>query len=166
MPEKTKQFGDILRQYRNQTRDPENGRSLTQQRFTDLLYEKTGIQYSHGAMSEWERNKSSINKDDRATLVALARILFEYGGIRDRADGDYLLETGNYRALSVEECQQISPEWALQLQEEPPEPEYDNSLQIIVSVLAAYFMQPKQMIRALASPNNDGLPPDLIADVL
>ncbi len=139
MSEETKQFGRILRQYRNQARDPESGKALTQQRFIDLLYEKTGIQYTHGAISEWERNKSSIGKDDRNTLVGLVWVLFDCGGIQERIEGDYLLEVGNYRALSVEECEKISPQWAIKLKEDPPQPDENSSPQIILRILFTYI---------------------------
>ncbi len=98
-------FGKALRYYRNQSTDPERGGKLTQERLAELL-EKKGLFYTGAAISDWERGKTRISIDDRLVLLALIQVFNTCGGIRPDEAND-LLETGNYRALSISERDQI-----------------------------------------------------------
>lgn len=73
-------FGSLLRYYRRKSRDTVNGGPLSQERLADLLSLTSGIIYSRGAISDWERGKGHIHKDARHLLVSLLRVLVEAGG--------------------------------------------------------------------------------------
>lgn len=79
-----KQFGDWLRFYRQQCVDPARaGRPLTQERLGELIgvdLEDAG--YTGAAVSEWERGKSQIHKDQRAVLTALIKVLTTCDGLK------------------------------------------------------------------------------------
>jgi hypothetical protein len=106
-------FGMILRIIRKRCIDPDvPGRSLTQERFGELLGRELGIQgsFSGAAVSDWERGKSRIRADDRLVLISLLAVLQRQGGIRDISEANELLETGNYRALNPAEIEKVFPE--------------------------------------------------------
>lgn len=100
-------FGARLRYFRRRARDPERGGPVTQERLTHLLFEVCGLEYSYAAVSDWERGKSQISKDHRATLVGLIMTLGRHGGILSRLEADEWLETANYRALNTEELAEV-----------------------------------------------------------
>jgi hypothetical protein len=103
-------FGSLLRQYRRTATDPQRGGTLTQERLGELLGEALGgAGYSGAAISEWERNRSKIEKDQRKVLVALILMLRQYNGLTCRNEADQLLLVGNYRPLDDQEAQQIFP---------------------------------------------------------
>lgn len=104
-------FGSLLRYYRRRARDTVNGGSLSQDRLADLLSVESGIIYSRGAVSDWERGKGHIHKDARHMLVSLLRVLHETGGLQTVEEADAWLEAGNYRTLNAEEMRQVSAEW-------------------------------------------------------
>ena len=64
---------------------------------------------SGATVSDWERNKSSINVNDRLVLINVVKILKECGGIKTLTDANLLLETGNYRALNEAERNDVFP---------------------------------------------------------
>ena len=106
-------FGQQLRIYRRQCRDPLQGGILTQARLGELLGDElnhTG--YSGAAVSDWERGKSKIHADDRLALVGLIAALHRYGGLATLAEANHLLQVGNYRPLDVQEQTQIFPDTA------------------------------------------------------
>ncbi|MFN8384432.1 MAG: hypothetical protein U0V02_21010 [Anaerolineales bacterium] len=102
-------FGKQLRIFRQQSRDIKTGKPLTQQQLGELLREELGIRYSGTAVSDWERNKSIINVNDRLLLISLIKILKRLEGIKTLADANTLLEAGNYRILNTEEKNFIFP---------------------------------------------------------
>jgi transcriptional regulator with XRE-family HTH domain len=103
-------FGAQLRKFRQKCHDPAGRQGkLTQQKLGELLREEVGIRYSAAAVSDWERGKSRINKDDRPVLVALIRLFYKYGGLKSAEEADRFLETGNYRALDAQEKQRLFP---------------------------------------------------------
>lgn len=104
-------FGKLLRKYRRQSKDTQQGDWLTQERLADLLSAQLGFDYSRGAISEWERGKSHINKDDRAVLVCLISVLYSCTGIQSLEEANELLAKGNYRALDRSELKKISEDW-------------------------------------------------------
>ncbi len=99
-------FGTLLRSFRNKCNDPLTGRRLTQERLGALIGEAVGTHYSAQAVSDWERNRSQINKDHRQVLIALIQILRDLGGIRSIDEAERLLAAGNYRGLDREELYQ------------------------------------------------------------
>ncbi|MGD8456997.1 MAG: hypothetical protein PVF83_11470 [Anaerolineales bacterium] len=99
-----KTFGDLLRYFRRQCKDPVRGGMLTQERLGELIGLELGdAGYTGGAIGEWERDKSKISQDNYSVLVALVKVLVKCGGIRTPADADELLVTGNYRPLNETE---------------------------------------------------------------
>lgn len=103
-------FGQLLRQYRQQCRDPLRGGLLTQDRLGELLGEELGdAGYTGAAVSEWERDRSKINADNRLVLVGLVTVLHKYGGLPSADAADDLLHSGNYRALDEVEFAQVFP---------------------------------------------------------
>jgi tetratricopeptide (TPR) repeat protein len=95
-------FGRQLRYFRRRARDPQRGGSITQERLTHLLYDLCGLDYSFAAISDWERGKSHVPKDHRATLVGLVTTLGKYGGLLSLAEANSWLAAGNYRSLDDE----------------------------------------------------------------
>ena len=63
-------FGHLLRIYRRRCADPLRGGLLTQERLGELIGAEIGdVGYSGAAVSDWERDKSKINADDRLVRV-------------------------------------------------------------------------------------------------
>lgn len=104
-------FGKLMRYYRRSSQDKLHGGNLSQDRLADLLAEESGISYSRGAISDWERSKGHIHKDTRHLLISLIRVLYKHGGIRDAIEANDWLASGNYRRLNSEETAQISEKW-------------------------------------------------------
>lgn len=102
-------FGELLRFYRQRSSDPDRpGRALTQARLGELMGNVLGDSgYTGAAISEWERNRSNIDKDHRAVLVALITVLHSCGGLKSPVEADEFLWTGNYRELDDGERAQI-----------------------------------------------------------
>lgn len=98
-------FGTSLRKRRLQT-DLE-GRPLTQQKLADEIERRTDLRYTSAAISDWERGRTNIHKDDRALLVGIVGILHTYGGLSTDVEANDLLAQGNYRALNTEELAQL-----------------------------------------------------------
>jgi transcriptional regulator with XRE-family HTH domain len=58
-------FGELVRYYRRQGKDPMRGGLLTQERLGELIGLQMGdAGYSGAVVSEWERGKSKIHTDD------------------------------------------------------------------------------------------------------
>lgn len=109
-------FGDLLRKYRQQSTDPTTKKPLSQKRLADLLVEAAGFSSLSGVtISNWERGKYQIHKDDRTVLVALLQIFCMSGGIQSLEDANQLLFAGNYRPLTPDECKKINPIWSQQV---------------------------------------------------
>lgn len=105
-------FGQMLRVHRRQCHDELRGGLLTQERLGEQLgYELGDTGYSGAAVSDWERDKSSIDKDDRLVLVGLVSLLHRQGGLNRLDEADALLSAGNYRPLDHAERQRAFPDW-------------------------------------------------------
>ena len=101
-------FGQLLRLHRRQCRDPLRGGHLTQERLGELIGETLGdAGYTGAAVSEWERDKSKIDEDNRTVLIGLVSTLQRCGGLDSPAEADALLQAGNYRALDDAEFDQL-----------------------------------------------------------
>ncbi len=102
------QFGKLLRTCRKKCVDPESGSALTQERLGERLGNALGNDgYTGAAVSDWERGKSHIHKDDRRVLVSLLRVLYQGGGLHTVEEADRVLLAGNYRPLDQQEERQI-----------------------------------------------------------
>lgn len=109
---KMSEFGDLLRAYRLKCRDPHSGGPLTQARLAELLGLETAVEgYSGATVSNWERGRHQIRRDNRQILVGLVKVLQQCGGVQTREEGDQLLLKGNYRALNENEVRQINTAW-------------------------------------------------------
>ena len=106
-----REFGQTLRYYRRQSRDPHRGGHVTQARFADLLHNLTGFVYSHTSISYWENNKSHINPDNRPLLIGIIQVLCSCQGIQTLDEANHLLHAGNYRSLNKREIEQIQINW-------------------------------------------------------
>lgn len=104
-------FARRLRRYRRNARDAVNGGPLSQARLADLLSEVSGVVYSRGAISDWERDKGHIHKDARHILVSLIKVLHAAGGLPTLSEANDWLEAGNYRRLDAAEVAEISADW-------------------------------------------------------
>ena len=103
-------FGQKLRLLRRQSHDPLRGGLLTQERLGELLGDVLGDgRYSGAAVSDWERDKSKINEDDRLVLLALITILRDCGAIQQVSQANQLLLAGNYRRLDETELARLFP---------------------------------------------------------
>ncbi|MEW5986915.1 MAG: PQQ-binding-like beta-propeller repeat protein [Chloroflexota bacterium] len=101
-------FGALLRHHRYQTKDPQRGGRLTQDRLAELLYlEPNGPNYSYATISNWERNLFPIPHTDRYVLITLLRVLHRCGGLRTAEEANELLFAGGYRHLDGEEQDSI-----------------------------------------------------------
>lgn len=110
-------FGTLLRVYRRQCRDPLRGGMLTQERLGELLGTALGhAGYSGAAVSDWERNKSKIDEDDRPLLLSLLSVLVACHGMLTVQEANELLHAGNYRGLNPEEQRLLFPDLAPQSQ--------------------------------------------------
>ena len=127
-------FGTLLRVYRRRCGDPLRGGMLTQERLGELLGEELGhAGYSGAAVSDWERNKSKIDEDDRPVLVGIISVLLACQGISDVHEADELLHAGNYRALDASEQRALFPHLAPQ----PLVPDVDANGPPMLSIAAA-----------------------------
>ncbi len=106
-----KTFGQQLRLYRRQSRDPQRGGLLTQERLGELIGQELGdAGYSGAAVSDWERDKSKIHADDRFVLVALLSVLYACGAPIHLEDANDLLLAGNFRRLDAAEAGAVFPD--------------------------------------------------------
>lgn len=104
-------FARRLRRYRRNARDAVNGGPLSQERLADLLSQVSGIVYSRGAISDWERDKGHIHKDARHVLVSLIKVLHDAGGLSGLPEANSWLAAGNYRRLDAAEIATVSADW-------------------------------------------------------
>lgn len=131
---KSESFGRQLYLFRQQTFNPETQKPLTQQQFGEYLGRELGDRgFSGAAVSDWERNKSKVNADQRLVLLSFIKVLRQYGGIKSLKDANILLEAGNYRALNEQEKSDIFPE---ELSEQPSAdtPQASNFLFFLESI--------------------------------
>ncbi len=105
------EFGNLLKYYRRNSRDSQKGGNLSQDRLADLLADESGITYTRAAISDWERGRGNIHKDDRSILTSLIKTFFKNGGIQKLEEANSFLEAGNYRTLNEEEIKHITTVW-------------------------------------------------------
>lgn len=130
-------FGEILRSFREMTRDlGRHKRPLSQARLGELIgHEMEDRGVTGAAVSEWERGKSKVSVEDRNVLIAMIKVLYKCGGIRIPDDADQLLEAGDYRALNRQEIQEVFGKISEDQAVEQPKPEQAISKFFIPSVV-------------------------------
>lgn len=153
-------FGSLLRKYRRQSHDPVTGAQLTMQMVTTMLQDRMGASYTYQSVSNWERDKNQINKDDRSILIGLISLLHKCGGLKTLEDANLLLRAGNYRELDVGEVEKVNRHWLAAGEYEPNENPPGKPLSIVVNVLIEWLAHPEQQIRQLVGIDGSGLPPD------
>ena len=146
-------FGEALRSFRQASNDPDRlNRRLTQERLGMLIGDELGdLGFSAAAVSDWEREKSRINADDRNVLIAVLSALRKCDGLKLTEEADQLLRLGNYRALNEKEIQKIFGD-QIELNLERPEEEKSGGL----FLLAAIFSVSKEQVDELLSSVKDG----------
>ncbi|MCI0562715.1 MAG: helix-turn-helix domain-containing protein [Nitrososphaera sp.] len=156
------QFGTLLRLYRERCEDTEWQKArLTQARLGELLGQKLGLRegYSHGAISEWERGKSQIHKDDRQVLVSLIKILHERGGLRTPTEANTFLLAGNYRPLNDEEFRQIFPGEKEEMPNPTPNFGANDQWRLMAMFLGELVFRPSERFRQVLVTVSEGPPP-------
>ena len=156
------EFGQLLRFYRRQGHDPQRGGQLTQERLGELLGAQIGLSggYSGAAVSDWERSKSRIDKDDRLVLLALVRLLHECGGIRTLTEANTFLQAGNYRPLDATEASEIfrdEEKGGNGAPQAEPEPRMERHWKLLILLLVEEFLRPEPALSATS--RQDGGPP-------
>lgn len=105
-------FGDLLRTYRLRSFTSGKTRALSQEQFAELLAEAIDIEGISGStISNWERGKYQIHKDDRRILVGLIKVFYQCGGITSAAIANEFLLSGNFRPLNQNELLEVNPAW-------------------------------------------------------
>jgi hypothetical protein len=154
-------FGETLRTFRESSSDPERHRKhLSQGRLGELIgHEMDDRGFSGAAVSDWERGKSRISAEDRKVLIAIIKVLHQCGGVGTPSDANLLLETGNYRALNLEEGQKIFGERLTGFGVGPPVPEGRTSKSFVSSLLESLFSTSDDNLRALLANAEKGPSP-------
>jgi hypothetical protein len=102
------EFGRQLRTFRHRCNDQNSPHGkLTQEKFGEFIGEELGIDYTGAAISDWEREKTRIHAEDRPLLLAIIKVLHEYGGLRTINDANQLLNAGHFSSLDPKEERRI-----------------------------------------------------------
>jgi hypothetical protein len=102
-------FWAQLKAYRKRSRDPGDGRALTQELLSELISHKLGGDYPTAqTVSNWERDKALPR--DRETVIVLITVLHQYRGIASAEEADQLLMAATYAPLTLQEKQEIFAE--------------------------------------------------------
>jgi hypothetical protein len=123
--------------------------------------------YTGAAVSEWERDRSKIDEDNRPVLVGLVETLYSHGGLASAAEANALLHAGNYRALDAGESARIFLGEAHELSSEPlfsqGEKPYSGPISkerrkqlILLEKVRSFWVQG---VLEKAAPNGDSLRP-------
>ncbi len=105
-------FGEMLRYFRGRTIDKRSGKSLSQGRLGDKLFEHVGLSISRNTVNNWENGKSYLNPHlDRPLLTAIVAVLYNCRGIETLAEANQLLTAGGFRDLDSAEAVSIDPKW-------------------------------------------------------
>lgn len=139
-------FGELLRLYRRECRDPERGGGLTQERLAELLSLECGEEYTHQAVSEWERGKSRPPLPKRAMLLALVKVLHRCGGLPSPTEADTLLLAGEYGPLAEAERRAVDARWADPVH--VPEPLPNGETRLILQLLTEPLDQLREVLQS------------------
>ncbi|MGQ0602696.1 MAG: helix-turn-helix domain-containing protein [Anaerolineales bacterium] len=127
-------FGELLRLYRRESRDPDRGGSLTLERLAELLSLESGENYAHQSISEWERGRSRPSHIKRGLLSALVKVLHRCGGLPSLIEANTLLLAGEYSPMTEAELRAIHPQWADAAQAPAPLP--NGEARLILQLLS------------------------------
>ena len=154
-------FGKFLRSFRKRCIDPDDSEhKLTQELLGELLgWELNNEGYSGAAISDWERGVSKISVDQRQVLIGIVKVLVRWGGIKKVLEANQLLEAGNYRALNIQETQQIFDEIPANLNSEPSIPKLQVSKSFIPFLLADLFHMSEEELQRVLAKAGEGPPP-------
>jgi hypothetical protein len=156
------EFGKKLRRFRQQCNDPKSPHGkLTQQRLGEVIGEEVGIRYSGAAVSDWERGITRIHADDRIVLICLVKVLHKYGGLKTLIESNELLESGNYRALNVDETKKLFPEGIVDIspQESSASSEKVESSQRIMDIVGKFSSKASEEFQAIVAKAKEGPSP-------
>src|SRR5688500_3559502 len=156
------EFGEKLRRFRQQCNDPKSPHGkLTQQMLGEVIGEEVGIRYSGAAVSNWERGITRIHSDDRIVLICLVKVLHKYGGLKALIEANELLESGNYRALNVDETKKLFPEGIVDIspQESSASSEKVESSQRIMDIVGKFSSEASQEFQAIMAKAKEGPSP-------
>jgi transcriptional regulator with XRE-family HTH domain len=153
-------FGETLRKYRQNSKDINSSRHLSQERLGELLGEELGLQggYSGAAVSDWERGKSQISASDRRMLLSILKVLYRQGGLKNVRDADNLLDAGNYKGLRPDEKIQVFPKEVIDDEEQDDPPLFKNRRKWILFWSGNLFYDNENLTEQLANAE-DGPPP-------
>jgi hypothetical protein len=153
-------FGEQLREFRQRCNDSQSPHGkLTQEKFGELVGAELGIRYSGAAISDWERGVSKIHADQRQVLISILKVLHQWGGIKTLMEANQLLESGNYRALHINESVQISPEFPDGVNAAQHTPEQKTSRSLVPFLLEGLFAVSEAELKALLTKAGEGPPP-------
>jgi transcriptional regulator with XRE-family HTH domain len=153
-------FGDKLRDCRGRCRDPESGRSLSQERLGELLGKVLGDHgYSGQTMSNWERGNSKPGVDDRLILVGLLTVLHNCGGLQAPGDANEFLTAGNYRPLDAGERREIFPGVQAEAINQPETAAQGHAGQARLQSLVDLFFSPTAELQEKLNQAVEGPPP-------
>ncbi len=101
------EFGSLLRQYRRNTTDPDEGGALTQTRLAALVSAESGQIIRPQQISYWETGRRPFPAENRELLLALIKVLVACGGMTPLPEADQLLESLGLRVLNPTEVAAI-----------------------------------------------------------
>lgn len=104
-------FGSLLRTYRRATYYPATNKRLSQTQFADELRRASGIEYSYGTISQWERSKLKVGQGSRFLLLSIIKVLVKFNTTYSLEDANALLRSAEYRPLNDQEIAQINQRW-------------------------------------------------------
>ena len=153
-------FGETLRKYRESSKDVKSSRHLSQEHLAELVGRELGLRngLSGAAVSDWERGESEISASDRLTLVAIVKVLYKQGGLKNIPEADLLLEAGNYKGLSLDEKNQVFPEKMIDGDEQEGHPLFEKSRKLILFWSGNIFYDNENLTEQLARAE-EGPPP-------
>ncbi len=153
-------FGETLRKYRESSKDLNSSRHLSQEHLGELIGQELGLQggYSGAAVSDWERGRSQISANDRRMLLALVKVLYKQGGLKNIPDANVLLEAGNYKGLSPDEKIQVFPKDVLDGNEQDDHPLFEKRRKWILFWSGNVFYDNEDLTEKLARAE-EGPPP-------
>ena len=104
-------FGATLKRFRKATYYPATNKCLSQRQFANELCRVSGIKYSYGTISQWERGKNKAIKNSRYLLLNIVKVLVQFNGIRSLEEANQLLRSAEYRPLNDQEIAQVNRRW-------------------------------------------------------
>lgn len=98
------EFGDLIKQYRLNSVDPDKNGPLTQIKLGELIGDYLDIQGpTGGTISNWENGKTRLSHDDRDLLMALIVTFRQHSSLYTIAEANRFLTLGGYFPLNEDE---------------------------------------------------------------